>query len=375
MADILFVTWDGGGNVPPALGIARELQRRGHAVRFLGHAVPGGGAHRGRGSTFVPDRARPPLRRAQRLLAAHADGRRFGDRGMGRDLLDAVAARPPTWSSSTACMFGALDAAREAGLRYAVLEHLYDADYRSGMPRRPDGAQPAAAPARAPPGARRRAARLVTSAPRARPGRRRRQPASGRTGGRRRRPGRGGEPTVLVSLSTFGYPGMPVPAERRRRHRRPRRPGAWSPPGPRSTRTDLRARPTSRCTARAARRADAVGDVLVGHGGHGTTMQALAHDLPVLVVPLNSKRATSRRRAEPSRRPAPDGSCPRRRRPASSRRCIGALLADGPHRAAAARLGCRDPGHCRGASDRRRTAIEEALRDGAPAPGRPAARP
>src|SRR5215212_10682941 len=37
MADILFVTWDGGGNVPPALGIAAELQSRGHVVRFLGH--------------------------------------------------------------------------------------------------------------------------------------------------------------------------------------------------------------------------------------------------------------------------------------------------------------------------------------------------
>ncbi len=37
MADILFVTWDGGGNVPPAVGIAEELKTRGHRVRFLGH--------------------------------------------------------------------------------------------------------------------------------------------------------------------------------------------------------------------------------------------------------------------------------------------------------------------------------------------------
>ena len=37
MARILVVTWDGGGNVPPMLGIARELQRRGHQVRVLGH--------------------------------------------------------------------------------------------------------------------------------------------------------------------------------------------------------------------------------------------------------------------------------------------------------------------------------------------------
>src|SRR2546428_11949283 len=38
MGSILFVTWDGGGNLPPALGIGSELRRRGHTVRFLGHA-------------------------------------------------------------------------------------------------------------------------------------------------------------------------------------------------------------------------------------------------------------------------------------------------------------------------------------------------
>jgi len=37
MSNFLFLTWDGGGNVPPAVGIASELRDRGHAVRFLGH--------------------------------------------------------------------------------------------------------------------------------------------------------------------------------------------------------------------------------------------------------------------------------------------------------------------------------------------------
>src|SRR4051812_18391667 len=35
--DALFVTVDGGGNLPPALGIAREIVRRGGTARFLGH--------------------------------------------------------------------------------------------------------------------------------------------------------------------------------------------------------------------------------------------------------------------------------------------------------------------------------------------------
>ena len=31
----LFITWDGGGNIPPELAIARRLVARGHGVRFL----------------------------------------------------------------------------------------------------------------------------------------------------------------------------------------------------------------------------------------------------------------------------------------------------------------------------------------------------
>ena len=37
MTRFAFVTWDGGGNLPPAIGIAQELAARGHSVRFLGY--------------------------------------------------------------------------------------------------------------------------------------------------------------------------------------------------------------------------------------------------------------------------------------------------------------------------------------------------
>jgi UDP:flavonoid glycosyltransferase YjiC (YdhE family) len=36
MSRIVFATWNGGGNLLPALGIARELNLRGHPVAFLG---------------------------------------------------------------------------------------------------------------------------------------------------------------------------------------------------------------------------------------------------------------------------------------------------------------------------------------------------
>ena len=36
MADVLWLNWSGGGNLPPSLGIARVLAERGHAVSFAG---------------------------------------------------------------------------------------------------------------------------------------------------------------------------------------------------------------------------------------------------------------------------------------------------------------------------------------------------
>ena len=37
MTRFAFVTWDGGGNTPPAVGIAQELKQRGHEVVFAGY--------------------------------------------------------------------------------------------------------------------------------------------------------------------------------------------------------------------------------------------------------------------------------------------------------------------------------------------------
>ena len=39
MGRFAFVTWDGGGNLPPAVGIAQALAARGHECRFLGYEV------------------------------------------------------------------------------------------------------------------------------------------------------------------------------------------------------------------------------------------------------------------------------------------------------------------------------------------------
>jgi len=36
MAKLLWLNWSGGGNLPPSLGIARELEQRGHGIAFAG---------------------------------------------------------------------------------------------------------------------------------------------------------------------------------------------------------------------------------------------------------------------------------------------------------------------------------------------------
>jgi UDP:flavonoid glycosyltransferase YjiC (YdhE family) len=51
MTRFTFVTWDGAGNLPPAIGIAQELIARGNEVRFLGY-LPQRAAIEARGLAF-----------------------------------------------------------------------------------------------------------------------------------------------------------------------------------------------------------------------------------------------------------------------------------------------------------------------------------
>src|SRR3954471_4653790 len=128
MADILFVTWDGGGNVPPAVGIASELVARGHLVRFLGHArqAPAFAERLLEFSAFPT--ARPfdstvpttPLT----VLAT------FGDRAMGADVVAELDARPADVVVVDCLLFGVMDALRTAGRSYVALEHSFDTCWR-----------------------------------------------------------------------------------------------------------------------------------------------------------------------------------------------------------------------------------------------------
>jgi UDP-N-acetylglucosamine:LPS N-acetylglucosamine transferase len=134
MDSVLFVTWDGGGNVPPALGIAAELKQRGNAVRFLGHpgqrqAIEAAGF---RAEEFR--RAKPwSVLGARSNMAAPLDyAGIFTDRGIGDDLVASVEHEPPDRVIIDGLLVGAMKRAGHAGIPYTVLVHtLYGVMYKA----------------------------------------------------------------------------------------------------------------------------------------------------------------------------------------------------------------------------------------------------
>jgi UDP:flavonoid glycosyltransferase YjiC (YdhE family) len=360
VSDILFVTWDGGGNVPPALGIARELQRRGHAVRFLGHrcqAEPLTAA----GFEVEPTRHAREFRNASDYHPFAMFGV-FGDRGMGQDLLEAHARRPADLVVIDSLMFGAMHAAAEAGLRFAVLEHSYESAYQRGILGGPMGLNLKLRGLRPRQALDRAAARLLTTIPTLdplpTPPRNLRRTGPVVEVGERRTTTR---PMVLVSLSTVAFHKMRPNLQAILDATRGLDVDVVATAGPAIDPAELDVPPGAE-VHRYVPHVELMprASVVVGHGGHGTTMQALAHDLPVLVMPMDG--FTDQPYVGKSLVAAGAGRLLRKGTKAGVIAAeLSALLADGPHRAAAARLGAEIralPGATVGAD-----AVEELLRD------------
>jgi len=127
MSSILLATWEGGGNVPPTLGIAAELRTRRHQVRVLGHPQQRD-VFESAGLRFEPyrhARAWSPTRRSDALGWAYGYLRLCTDRGTGRDFTESVR-REPTDVAVVDCMtLGALKAAHRMGIPRAVLVHTF----------------------------------------------------------------------------------------------------------------------------------------------------------------------------------------------------------------------------------------------------------
>lgn len=349
MANLLFLTWDGGGNVPPMLGIAAEVRARGHRVRVLGHSVQAAEVSRAGLELTAYTRARPfrgtdknsPLA----LIAM------FGDRGMGADLLAELEREPADLVVIDCLLFGAMEAARKAGVRYVVLEHLFDEYLRKGWLRGPMGLGMRIK--RLAPTKSLAAAELTLVASLAeldpgssRPGLTYTGPVVSGT------PAAPSEPTILVSLSTFNFPGMTHAMQRILDACAELPARVIVTTGPVIDPAELRL-PANAMAYRFVPHVELMPGVslVIGHGGHATTMVALAHDLPLLIVPMHPllDQPMVGRAVETA---GAGRTLPKAAQREQLRLAIEELLADGPHRAAAARLGTeirRRPGATTGA--------------------------
>jgi UDP:flavonoid glycosyltransferase YjiC (YdhE family) len=360
MSEIVVVTWDGGGNVPPALAIAGELASRGHRIRVLGHRTQRAAIEEAGFTAVAVEHAREfsagGTHTDRELVAT------FGDRGMGRDLLAELARHPADLVLVDTLSFGALEAVRASGTRYAVLEHFYDT-YLQGLLRGPLGLALRARGMRPGRAVREAAVRVVTSLPEldpVRPGGTVRQvgPVVGW------RPRVGGAPMVLLSLSTFGYAGMGQRLQAVLD-------GCAELPARLVVTTGPHVDPGS---LRAPRRAEVHryvphhellpgAGVFVGHGGHGSAMTALAHDVPVVVLPLDPR--SDHRLVGSSLERAGAGLLVTDAKAVAG--AVGDLLAPGPHRASAALLGerVRSAAGAAGGADALEAALDGATRPSA----------
>lgn len=300
MARILSVLPHAGGNVSPTLEILSELHRRGHEVLVAGHpqlvtAVSNRGlgfagfTHARRWSATSADPG--ALSMAGFLLMAT-------DRGAARDVAAASRSFAPDLILLDCMMPGTMAAARATGVPVAMVLHtLYSYWEEQWGPLSPMGLWLRAT--RTLPGGRRRTPDLavLTTMPELDP-----IPATTRLPRHTLRqtgpamppvmtasPDTGGTPGVLISLSTISYPGQAEVLQKLMNAVADLPVTAIVTTGPSLDPASFHAPPNVTLLPFVPH-----DDVLprvrlvVGHGGHGTAMRALAHGIPVLVVPMSS---------------------------------------------------------------------------------------
>ncbi len=294
----VIVTWDGGGNLPPMLGIGRDLTSRGWAVDVLGHRtqrdrIESAGLRflpATRGGEYESASPRNTLRGLAQMSAA------FADRGRGTDAVAASRAGNADVIIVDCLLWGALAECRQAGRPVVSVVHSLWHYFR-GVPQGPvgllarlRGVDPVAAFQNAD-------LTVVTTRPDWEPPRARPlSPGARHTGivwqgtPVPTRPDQK-RPRVLVSLSSTAFPGqlrvlqtvvdalcrLPVdlvvttgpsidPAQLRVRR-------AVGEVEIHAYLDHARLLPTT--------------SVVVGHGGHATTARALARGIPMLILPMH----------------------------------------------------------------------------------------
>ena len=340
MSNVLFITWDGGGNVPPALGIAAELQQRRHRVRVMGHPVQDAEV-KGMGLDFTAFHTARPFTAIDNSTPIDYLGV-FGDRAMGRDVVQEMHREPADLLVIDCILFGVMEAVAAHRVPYVVLEHMYDAYLVRRWLRGPMGIGMAIKriPARKLLNA--AAARLVACIPELDPSGSRPRPSNLHYTG----PVVAGvsaapttKPTVLVSLSTVNFPGQARAMQNILDALGELDVRGIATVGASIGIENLVAPPNVELHGFVPH-AELLPTVsmVIGHGGHATTMVALAHDLPVLVMPMHPM--LDQKMVGQSLVDAGAGRLlSKNAKPAVIGAVVSELISEGPHRTAAARLG------------------------------------
>jgi UDP:flavonoid glycosyltransferase YjiC (YdhE family) len=289
MTNVLIVTWDGGGNLPPALAIGRELQRRGVGVRVLGHAIQREAVARAglpftaftRGRDYVSARPRGTIDGVLGLAGL------FADRGIADDVRALIDGAPVDTVIVDCLLWGATQQLGADGVRVVSLVHSVGAFFGKnargplGLIARLRGTNPVAAERAA-------ALTLVTTRDDFEPDPRNRGVHTGfvwQDQPFESRPSR--VPRVLVSFSTTSFPGQAAALQRALDALADESvevvatTGAVDP-------TSLRV-PANATVVRARDHAEVLPttSLVIGHGGHATTARALTAGIPVLVLPMH----------------------------------------------------------------------------------------
>jgi UDP:flavonoid glycosyltransferase YjiC (YdhE family) len=297
VSNFLFATLDAGGNLPPAVGIARELVRLGHRVRFLGFpqqaaAIGASGAefHSYRHSPRMAlAEQMPTLRQISMLVSV------FTDAGIARDVVEEARKEPPNVVIVDCLLLGALDAAAKAGLRTVALVHSFYAFFDGPFRRTPITAA-LAMRGLSPRRVMRQAQQILVCADQ------QLDPAGDSNANGKvvwsgavvdvALPARpllpGSTPRVLVSLSTTAFNGQAAFMQKALDAVAALPVEVILTTGPAIDPAAIRA-PNNATVYRYLPHREVMPEcaAVIGHGGHATTMLALAHGLPLVIAPMH----------------------------------------------------------------------------------------
>lgn len=294
MSTILFVTFDAGGNAAPAMAIGRQLLSRGHRVRFLGREAQRDSLEASgfefhaftRMPYWAPTEPTSDLRDLRNLI------RMSTSRGLAEDFTDVVTADPADLVVIDCMMLSVLRAAESAGQRRVALLHTFYEFWANGWAKGPIGlvSRLLGYKARALWSA--SSLELVVSDPQLDPAGRTASDTRVWTGtveaGVPAGPDRSPVPLLLVSLSTMWFAGQEDVYRRILQALGSLPVKAIVTTGPAVDPAALQAPPNVDLRSYAPH-SELMPTITaaIGHGGHSTTMAALAHDLPLILIPMH----------------------------------------------------------------------------------------